>query len=254
MKLIDSLGLQDKELVAFVGGGGKSSFMRALAEECQQRGYRVLVTTSTKMYRWQLEGQAPLVVEEESRKLLARIEGFMLERKVIAAGRGIAPDDKIVGLAEETIHSLQQSGLFDMVLVEADGAKGKPIKAPNEREPAVPALSTVVVVLIGMDALDCKLNEEGVHRPELFSKITGQPMGSFITETTLVKTSIYYARLIRCSVPEARIVVALNKVDNGVACQRARKIASSIVCNSEVNTVLLTSLLHTTPVREVIVR
>lgn len=243
MKLIELLGLQEKELVAFVGGGGKSSLMLALAQECHHSGKRILITTSTKMYRWQMEAQAQLLIEKDPRKLLERIKHINYEN-IIAAGRSIAPEGKILGLSKETIDLLYESDIFDYILVEADGSNHKPIKAPEEGEPVVPSLCTQVVTVIGMDALDKLISEENVHRPQLFSEIIGLPIGGRVTEASMAKIMFYYAHLIKHQAPNSKLVAILNKVDNDIACEKAKRIAAEIAGNSEVNKVLLTSLLY----------
>ncbi|PHJ39367.1 hypothetical protein P378_04185 [Desulforamulus profundi] len=55
MKLINALTLKNKEMICFVGAGGKSGLLSLLARECAVTGARVLVTTSTKMYYRQLK-------------------------------------------------------------------------------------------------------------------------------------------------------------------------------------------------------
>lgn len=246
MKLIELLRLQRKELVAFVGGGGKSSLMLALAKECHHRGKPVLITTSTKMYRWQMEAQAKLLTDEDPRKLLERIKNLKSPDNIIAAGRSIAPKGKILGLDKNIIDFLHQSDIFDYILVEADGANHKPIKAPQEGEPVVPSLSTRVVTVMGMDALDSTIIEENVHRPQLFSQITGLPLGSRVTEDSIAKIIFYYAHVIKQQAPASKIVAVLNKVDNEIMYEKAKGIAAEIACNSEIHKVLLTSLLHKT--------
>ena len=47
--LVDMFGIGDAELVAFVGGGGKSTLTLRLAEELIAAGQRVVVTTTTMM-------------------------------------------------------------------------------------------------------------------------------------------------------------------------------------------------------------
>ena len=56
LNLIEALQIgEESELVAFIGGGGKSSLMFKLASQLQKR---VLLTTSTRMFAKQIETAA----------------------------------------------------------------------------------------------------------------------------------------------------------------------------------------------------
>ena len=70
-------------------------------------------------------------------------------------------------------------GLFDFILIEADGAKNKPIKAMASHEPVVSKYSTKTFGIMGMDCLG-KPIESIVHRPELFVDIVGKFFNSGI--------------------------------------------------------------------------
>ncbi|MBC7292858.1 MAG: hypothetical protein H5T84_01900, partial [Thermoleophilia bacterium] len=60
VSLTDVLGLAGRELVALVGGGGKSTLLLRLAGELGGRAARVLVTTTTAMYADQLARAGPV--------------------------------------------------------------------------------------------------------------------------------------------------------------------------------------------------
>jgi molybdenum cofactor cytidylyltransferase len=52
----------------------------------------------------------------------------------------------------------------DHVVLEADGARRRNVKAPAPHEPVIPARTTHVIVVIGADALD-RVIEDQAHRP-----------------------------------------------------------------------------------------
>ena len=66
------------------------------------------------------------------------------------------------------------------LLIEADGSRGLPLKAPDRHEPVIPAWVSDVVVVMGMAGFEKLLTAEYVHRPERFSEIAGIPVGSQI--------------------------------------------------------------------------
>ena len=77
----------------------------------------------------------------------------------------------------EVIHQLcLEKGL--PLIIEADGAKCKSLKAPAAWEPVIPAFTDLVVVVVGLRDLMKPLSEEVVFRSELFSKITYLTMGA----------------------------------------------------------------------------
>ena len=63
--------------------------------------------------------------------------------------------------------------LVDVVLVEADGSRRRPIKGTADHEPALPDAATLVVAVGNVHALGTPVDEEHVHRPEVFSDLTG---------------------------------------------------------------------------------
>ena len=71
--------------------------------------------------------------------------------------------------------------LADVVLVEADGSRRRPIKGTATYEPSLPEAATLVVAVANIGAFGAPVDEEHVHRPELFSKLTGIGPGQSIT-------------------------------------------------------------------------
>jgi len=165
--LADALGIRRGDLVAFVGGGGKTAAVLRLTEELRLRGWRVLASTTTKVGH--SIGSAMSIVEvtpdggASTEEVLAR-EGAAF----IAAGRG--PDGKLAGVEPAALDGRLRS-LADVVLVEADGARQLPIKSPAVHEPVVPASTTLVVPMVGLDALGRPVARGQVHRPELLSTL-----------------------------------------------------------------------------------
>jgi len=83
----------------------------------------------------------------------------------LAAGR--ADDGKFEGVSPTALDELVRAGLADAVLVEADGARQRPFKAPAAHEPVVPACASIVSFMMGIDALGRPVEGASVHRPEV---------------------------------------------------------------------------------------
>ena len=124
MGIWEQLGLDmaRHRMVALVGAGGKTSTLYALARQAADSGRTVVVTTTTHILR---HPGLPLVEEPTPERLRAALEGH----GVVTVGT-VFRGDKLSGAG--TPEELRRAA--DVVLVEADGAKRLPLKAPAEYE------------------------------------------------------------------------------------------------------------------------
>lgn len=224
-----ALGLGERELVAFVGGGGKTSALLRLARELSGAGHGVVVTTTTKVYREQFAVLGELVVEDTYRSLLGGLRRALAAGKVAAAGREIAPAGKLAGLPPEWVDELWRDGVAGYLLVEADGSKGRSLKAPAEHEPVIPTAATLVVPVVGVDVLGRPLTAEFVHRPELVARIAGAAPGSPVTAEVAGRVVTHPAGLGKGAPPGARLVPLLNKAQGPAGQQAARELAEVLL-------------------------
>jgi probable selenium-dependent hydroxylase accessory protein YqeC len=158
------------------------------------------------------------------------------------------------GVSPNLVDELSYSKGFDAVIIEADGAAGRPVKAPREYEPVIPASTTLVVAVLGVDGLEMKLDEENVFQPERVSKITGIPMGERLTDEAMAILVIHPEGIFKGAPSPARVVAFLNKVDrpNGVA--KAERIADKILDKNrrQIERIILGQLKREPPVVQVI--
>lgn len=80
---------------------------------------------------------------------------------------------KVQGFTPEAIDALVQRPECDVILIEADGSRGMPLKAPDEHEPCIPKSSCCVIAVMGGHILGAKVSTENVHRWSQFADITG---------------------------------------------------------------------------------
>lgn len=198
-----------RELICFVGAGGKTTAMFRLARELKDGGKAVLVTTTTAIFypgtdtcdRVILTGDQDVGIFSEA-----------VPASIVCAGNQRTAENKLAGLDKNFVDTLYQACLFDCILVEGDGSKRRPIKAPASYEPVIPGRTTKVVGVIGLDSLGKDIGETYVHRPVLFCAITGKALGERITEEDVVKLIASPAGLFKAVPPGSQKYVLLNKV------------------------------------------
>lgn len=212
--LQEALRLQGQGVISLVGAGGKTSLLYGLARELAAKGDPVLTTTTTRIYP-PLASQSPrLLLADTAARILARATPLLRETPHLTAAAGIgAGDGKLVGFPPELIDTLAGSGLFRWIIVEADGAAGRPLKAPADHEPVIPASSGWVVALLGLSALGEPLTERWVHRPERFAALTGLPAGSVITAAAIARLLADPRGSLKGAPPESRRLIFLNQAD-----------------------------------------
>lgn len=152
--------------IALVGGGGKTTLLYALARQAVDAGTKVLVTTTTHM--WPHPGILLANDKTEIEK--------GLRRKGIAMLGELAPTGKVSGRedAEEFL------ALADLVLAEADGSRGLPLKAPAEHEPVIPIWAEAVIAVAGLDCVGEPIRQ-ACHRPEQVCRLLGKAMDERVT-------------------------------------------------------------------------
>src|SRR5579884_3209168 len=165
--LSEALGVRDRRVVAFTGGGGKTTAMFRLARELAAE--RVLVTTTTKIWVPRPD-EAALVLADDPDGACERLRAGWA-RGVRALGTAVTPEGKLQGVPPEWVAGLRRAA--DRVLVEADGAAGKPLTAPRVHEPVIPPSAALVVPVAGVDAVGAALDDEHAHRVAEIAALTG---------------------------------------------------------------------------------
>ncbi|MEK7276000.1 MAG: selenium cofactor biosynthesis protein YqeC [Chloroflexota bacterium] len=228
MKLGSALGLTRGDVVAFVGGGGKTTAMFRLAAEIVGQGGRVITTTTTRIFAAQIR-LAPVHVQSLP-SLSAALSGAP---HVLITGQVDAVEGKAFGVAPSLISDLRAltSNLQPptSILVEADGSRMRPFKAPADHEPVIPKETTIVVPVVGIDIIGRPLTAEYVHRPELIEALAPIRLGQIITPE-IVAAVIAHPMGGRKNVPTgARVIALINKVESDGELAAARKIAELLI-------------------------
>ena len=143
------------------------------------------------------------------------------------------PDGKLAGIPCALVDELAASGLAEVIIVEADGSAGRPLKAARDGEPVFAPSSTDCVLVMGADALGLPLEETHVFRSALASEITGLAMGAPVTLEAAVALLIGPRGLARGAPPASRLVVFLNKVEGPAQEPDIHALASMLLAQSE---------------------
>src|SRR5436305_4017492 len=185
--LSDLLDLPLRSLISIVGAGGKTTTMYTLASELAQRGHRVITTTTTNIYFPKQDETDALIVAVETSVLLKMVSAASRQHhRVTVAGRAIGAG-KIAGLQLDQSYELLMKSGADVVIVEADGARHKMIKAPAEHEPVVPPQTNVALLMVSAEAINQPLSGEIAHRPERVAAVLGINQGDILTPALVAR-------------------------------------------------------------------
>lgn len=215
--LIDalSLSLRNKEIIAFVGGGGKSSLIKKLSNELKELKKRVIITTTTHIYK----PKHNVVLHEN----LDKIKDVLEKHCVVTVG---LPSDnqKLKTFSDSFLAQLPN--ICDVLLIEADGSKHMPIKAPAIHEPVIPSYTTLVVGVTGLDCLGKPINEVS-HRAEVLAKVLNKEQNDLLLPedvATILESEQGQKKNVTC-----RYEMILNKADNPELFEKALATASFLI-------------------------
>lgn len=207
--LADALGVTRQSAVAFVGAGGKTS---ALAAVCRSVSPCYAAATS-HIGDWQVGFAHAHVVWPEADGCTPPDvpEGAV----VLFTGEPDDPPSRLRGisLAQAAALCARAWEVRRPVLFEADGSRRRPLKAPADHEPPVPAGVDIVVVVAGLLGLGHPLDERRVHRPERFAALAGCAPGTTLTPEIVARALTHPLGGFRNTPRGARRIVLLNQAD-----------------------------------------
>ncbi|MDF9406851.1 MAG: hypothetical protein A4E52_02211 [Pelotomaculum sp. PtaB.Bin013] len=224
MELIDAFPLRKGDIIALVGAGGKTTTMFAIGVEAKKRGWKVILTTTTRIFCPREEEGQELVIEANPERLLTKVKEKLALFPLLVVGTGLNHENKLLGIGRELVAALPRSGA-DLIVVEADGAAHKPFKAPREGEPVIPDSATLVVPIVGIDCLGKPLDMEHTHRPEKIAGLTGMNIDMLVTGQVVARVLLHSHGYRKDIPPRSRWVPYINKVESTADLSNAREIA-----------------------------
>lgn len=210
MDLKRAFRLSPDSKIAFVGAGGKTTAMFKIASSY---GDLVLLTTTTHLAENQLSRADQWIRVETVEDLPAAREEIQGQTVLFVGPR--VEDGRVGGLSADVLDGLSElADRWDCpLLIEADGARMLPLKAPADHEPVVPDFVTGVVVVAGLSGLGEYLSEEFVHRPERFANLASILPGERITREGLLRVLVSPAGGLKAIPDQAWKMLLFNQID-----------------------------------------
>jgi molybdenum cofactor cytidylyltransferase len=115
------------------------------------------------------------------------------------------------------------------LLIEADGSRGLPLKAPADWEPPIPDFVDTVIVTAGMSGLGKHLMGEWVYRPEDFGKLAGLELEQPIGLQEAARVLLHAQGGLKNIPAQARRVALLNQADSLELREEAAKLAQLLL-------------------------
>lgn len=165
MNCLEALNISSG-VTSVIGSGGKTSLLRALADELRQVEPEARIILATTTHFLPFTG-IELYTGNDENALTQLLEA----QRVVCTGTPVDPAQPLGKLGPSPISVEHLAQLADYVLVEADGSKRLSLKAHAEHEPVVPECSNQTILVAGASGF-WKPISETAHRPELFCKLT----------------------------------------------------------------------------------
>ncbi|MCU0489103.1 MAG: selenium cofactor biosynthesis protein YqeC, partial [Anaerolineales bacterium] len=214
MNLLKALRLGPCPRLALVGAGGKTTALFQLAREYQAAGASTVLLAASAHLAIEQLGQAEACFEIGSSQAIIQL-GKSLTPGIVLLHGGQVETGRVGGLAAELL--VEVRALADQarlpLLVEADGSRRRPLKAPSEHEPPIPEWVDTVLVLAGLSGVDRPLTNQWVHRPEIFSLLSGLEPGALVSLDGLARVLTDPNGGLKNIPGTARRVALLNQAD-----------------------------------------
>ena len=229
LSLAQALRVHSSPCVAFIGSGGKTTALFQLARTLSNNAGTspVIVTATSHLGVWQLGSADHHIIADAPDS----IEGLEHGLRGVILITGEREGDRTKPINDNLMNWLQQFCGYHSIplLIEADGSRGKPLKAWAEHEPPIPAFVELVVQVVGLTGLGKPLNDENVHRVEIFSRLSGLSIGESITQDSMLRVLRHLDSGLKNIPAKARRVALLNQADTHELQSAARGMAEALM-------------------------
>ena len=207
----------DRKVVCLVGAGGKKTTMYALSQSLPGT---VALSSTTHMYHYDskyvnrlisVKNQDYLAFEKEAGK----VHAFFGEK---------IHKERVSGLNEEVLRNIWNSGNYDTMIIKADGARARLIKAPGVGEPLIPSFADYVIPIFSIKVVGRKLDSSIAHRIDQLSRVMKIEPGEVIQDKHVISLMTSEAGFLKHTEGK-QIIPIINMVDSKVDEQVALRIA-----------------------------
>lgn len=208
------IDLEKDKIITLVGAGGKTSTIFELGKEFSNLNKKTIITTTTHM-----GFDKDFILVEEDRDI-KRVENILKENNLVKIGKK-ENEHKVKSLDFDILKKIIELG--DFILIEGDGSKNLPLKAPKDNEPVIIKKTNLVIGVMGFDSINKKIKNI-CHRPELVSKLLEKDLDEIIDYKDLVKIAQHENGLkkdVNC-----KYKVIINKVDKDEDLKLCKNIAN----------------------------
>ncbi len=243
LSLTNSICREKKGVISIIGAGGKTSLMFRLAKELSEAGKKILTTTTTKIFFPDKTLSPETLIACSAEDLIQKSNTCLRLYPHFTAGLSHdKASGKLEGFPPDIIDELWEEGLFDRIIVEADGSRQKPLKATAAHEPVIPESTTCLVLVMGLDSVCLPLDETHVHRAKIFSDNTGLPMGQPVDESAIALSIALEIKKAAGFCAAQDHILFLNKADTPARIASGIKIKNFLNGNDQISRIIIASL------------
>jgi probable selenium-dependent hydroxylase accessory protein YqeC len=247
MPLASALAADDGQCVAVVGAGGKKTTLYRLASLLE----RAVLTAAVRIPIFD-DQVARVVTTDDPVAALRAYDADATDDAAWPLGLVPAPerDDRYPGYDPTVVDDIAAAH-GGPVLVKADGARTRLLKAPDEREPQIPSAADTVLPVASARVVGNPLTDEWVHRPERVASLTDLDVGDEVTADAVARVLSHPQGGLKDVPPESTVVAVVNMVDDDDLCAVGERVASEVLARTDrVDHVALTRLIDPDPVVE----
>ena len=227
MQLKEAFGLREGEMISLIGAGGKTTTLLHLAKELRDAGKKVLITTTTRIFKPSKPHVDRLFIVEDIDALLH--EATKLDAPLIIGAGSKLDQDKLIGLPPRWLDEIATAKHFDAVLVEADGAASRLFKVPSEFEPVVPRTTALTIWVLSIKVVGKPLDGTSVHRAETAAALSGMPLGTPVTEQLIVNLARHPEGCLKGIPAASRKSAMINQADIPEEIERAKNLGKALL-------------------------
>ncbi len=200
-----------------------------LAKEMLALGRYVVTTTTTKIFPPEPE-ESPVVLLLSENPSLKSLSTPLSKFGHVTIGGSILSNGKLDAVDEETI--LQCLNWADHVVVEADGAAKRSVKAPDDWEPVIPCCADLVIPVVGLDCLGRPATEDTVFRLDRFLEVSNLQKDEVISAQAVGRLLAHPDGGLKAVPLHARVIPFLNKLDLVGDPKLAEQVAHTVFANA----------------------